>query len=484
MKKIISLILVFIFLFSCNVVAFAAESSWEYDSKNAALIIKSDNIKPNIENEYPWAEYSEDINELIIGDDVTVFDEDVTDSLVNLESITVNEDNHNFVTDEDGTLFNGDKTILIKYMDDDFNGTYIIPDTVEIIGEEAFEDHDELTSIVIPEGVITIGDYAFLDCHGLFEIIIPDSVVTIGEGAFEDCGGLKRVVIGNGATKIGESAFEDCDRIIDLTIGANVSVIGNYAFYDCQSLKKVVIPDSVILIGEGAFEDGDSLETVIIGDGVGKIGVSAFEDCDKLVDVTIGKNVIKISDYAFYDCFSLTEITIPESVTTIGNYAFGDCYSLSVVRISGNLTSVGLLAFNSSISICKIYFDGSIEQWNDMPYELKAVASLLNATIYYNSNEEYTFEIANPSRFSLNYKDGIVLHTNMQGEIPEGAEIRWSANNKNFIIESDEDNSSVIVVSNLTGITEFTATLIDENGNVIAIDTVDLSSNAGFFQKI
>jgi hypothetical protein len=181
----------------------------------------------------------------------------------------------------------------------------------------------------------------------------------------------------------------------------------------------------------------------------------------------------------------LSEITIPENVTTIGNYAFGDCYNLSTVKISSNVSSVGLLAFSTSVSISEVYFDGSAEQWKTMPYELICVASLLNATIYYNNSvPEYSFEIANPSRFSFNYKDGIVLYADVQGEIPEGAEIKWSANNKNFKMKNGKNGSALTIVSNSTGVTEFTAMLINENGNVMATDTIDLTSNASFFQKV
>ena len=77
-----------------------------------------------------------------------------------------------------------------------------------------------------------------------------------------------------------------------------------------------------------------------------------------------------------------------------------------------------------------------------------------------------------------------MLHADTQGEIPEGAEIKWSANNRNFKTENDEDSSVLTVISDSTGVTEFTATLIDENGNVIATDTIDLTSNASFFKKL
>ena len=61
-----------------------------------------------------------------------------------------------------------------------------IPNSVTQIGHEAFRGCKNLTSITILGGAegISIGHSAFMDCERLTSITIPDSVEIIGDGAF------------------------------------------------------------------------------------------------------------------------------------------------------------------------------------------------------------------------------------------------------------------------------------------------------------
>ncbi len=97
--------------------------------------------------------------------------------------------------------------------------------------------------------------------------------------------------------------------------------------------------------------------------------------------------------------------------------------------------------------------------------------------------ENYSISIQAPSRTTIRCKDGIVLHANVEGTLPEGAKIVWSASNNKFKTKNVGD-SSFQIVSNNNGYTTFTATLVDADGNVLATDTVEMYSKAGFGDKI
>ena len=170
----------------------------------------------------------------------------------------------------------------------------------------------------------------------LKEIIIPDSVTTIGDWAFYNCSNLTSVTIGDSVTTIGNSAFRYCDNLTSITIGDSVTTIGNYAFESCDHLTSVTIGDSVTTIGELAFYNCSNLASVTIGDSVTTIGISAFESCSNLASVTIGDSVTTIGNSAFRYCDNLTSITIGDSVTTIGNSAFYGCYDLTDVYYTGS----------------------------------------------------------------------------------------------------------------------------------------------------
>ena len=73
--------------------------------------------------------------------------------------------------------------------------------------------------VIIPEAiktfpVVSIGDYAF-SSSGLESITIPDSVKIIGIEAFSNCKNLKTVVLGKNVETIGYSAFYSCPNLSD-----------------------------------------------------------------------------------------------------------------------------------------------------------------------------------------------------------------------------------------------------------------------------
>ncbi len=95
----------------------------------------------------------------------------------------------------------------------------------------------------------------------------------------------------------------------------------------------------------------------------------------------------------------------------------------------------------------------------------------------------YTFSIQTPSQTTIRCKDGIILHANLNGTYPEGTRIEWTSSNGNFD-KSVVDGNSLKIISKDKGYTTFTATLYDVDGNIIAQDSVEIYSKAGFFDKI
>ena len=91
----------------------------------------------------------------------------------------------------------------------------VIPNSVTVIGNNAFKGITGMTSIEIPNSVVSIGDNAFAFCFDLTgDLVIPNSVETIGESAFFQCEGLDgKLVIGESVSYIGDWAFRKCTHI-------------------------------------------------------------------------------------------------------------------------------------------------------------------------------------------------------------------------------------------------------------------------------
>ena len=217
----------------------------------------------------------------------------------------------------------------------------IIPNSVNAIGQYAFEGCDGLTSIVVPNSVTSIGNKAFYSCDGLTSINIPNSVTSIGNGAFESCNELASFVVESGNPRY--DSRNNCNAIIEtadntLIVGCkntiipnSVTSIGEWAFSYCNSLTSINIPNSVTAIGNGAFESCIGLTSVDISNSVTSIGKYAFYNCGGLTSINISNSVTSIGDHAFFWCTGLTSIVIPNSVTSIGNEAFKNCWTLTDV---------------------------------------------------------------------------------------------------------------------------------------------------------
>ena len=153
----------------------------------------------------------------------------------------------------DGVLFNKTQTTLITYPGGRAGG-YVVPDSVTSIGQSAFYEATNLTSVTIPDSVTSIGSEAFSRCGSLTSVTIGNSVTGIGNGAFSRCTNLKSVIIGNSVTDIGNSAFFECLSLTSVTIPNSVTVIGIRAFYYCTNLTNVLFGNSVEDIYGRAFE--------------------------------------------------------------------------------------------------------------------------------------------------------------------------------------------------------------------------------------
>ena len=126
----------------------------------------------------------------------------------NLEAITVHPDNPYFSSDENGILYNGDKTLLIMAPRAANLGALVLPATVQKIGGGAFSHCVNLTSITIPYGVTEIVGYTFAGCTNLRIVNLPESLVHIGGNAFRDCTSLTSINIPSSVREIEFTAFQ------------------------------------------------------------------------------------------------------------------------------------------------------------------------------------------------------------------------------------------------------------------------------------
>ena len=127
-------------------------------------------------------------------------------------------------------------------------GAITIPSEIDnypvvAIGNNAFMDCTNLTSVTMPVGVVSIGSYAFAGCSNMVDVTIPVSVTNIESSAFRGCISLTDIAIPNGVTSIGNDAFNGCSNLTSVTIPDGVTNIGWRTEFPC--LQEISLPLSL-----------------------------------------------------------------------------------------------------------------------------------------------------------------------------------------------------------------------------------------------
>lgn len=111
-----------------------------------------------------------------------------------------------------------------------------VPNTVEVIGEGAFEENDFIEEVILPDSVTRIEAFAFWGCDSLDTVTLGKGLTAVGDYAFANCKGLKRMTIPKNVRSIGVQAFMDCVNMTNITIPPETTSIHDTAFDGCYRL--------------------------------------------------------------------------------------------------------------------------------------------------------------------------------------------------------------------------------------------------------
>ena len=116
----------------------------------------------------------------------------------------------------------GKSYTLSDFIADESKTEIFIPDLyndlpITAIGNMAFQNCQQITSIRLPDTLTSIGEIAFDNCINLSIIIIPNGVTVIQDGAFMRCEKLFNVIVPDSVTNIGTSTFLLCENLTNIT---------------------------------------------------------------------------------------------------------------------------------------------------------------------------------------------------------------------------------------------------------------------------
>lgn len=282
-----------------------------------------------------------------------------------------------------------------------------IGEGIEELDPYAFSACKNLKKVVIPSSMYSLSQGVFGGCESLEEVRIPLSLGKIEPEAFSTCSSLKSLTLPDGLTSIGTGAFQFCSSLQSIQIPKEITRIPANAFYGCKSLGTVTFPEELNEIGLGAFGHCESLTLVSFPEKLVKIGDSAFMNCSSLREIELpysiselksgtfrectglervsGAMVTKLEGTVFSGCTNLKQLYFPllsemdefafndctalESLEsfrgdTIPTYAFANCTNLKTLYLGNELKFVGEGAFKEVPGPLKVYFYGTMNEWN------------------------------------------------------------------------------------------------------------------------
>lgn len=234
----------------------------------------------------------------------------VVDFLANSTRIEVDEteDVSMFVFEDNG------KTIVActEYAE----GEIVIPEGVQKIGEKAFENNKNITSLICCKSLMFIESRAFWGCKNLMKVQLNEGLITIGFYAFLYTS-LPSIYIPMSVVSISSSAFA-CDIIVDENNLSYTSIDGVLYNYSRKKLElyprnkdedKVRVHETTETIGICAFQDA-AISEIVLPDSVDTIACHAFSQCKNLKKICFPNGIYLIEYNIFEGCEKLTDLTV------------------------------------------------------------------------------------------------------------------------------------------------------------------------------
>ena len=237
-----------------------------------------------------------EVKSVVIGKNVTqfhmfAFGEDFYPTTMSVES------GNSIFSVVDGWLLNTKTKTLICATDlDRFTWMPVarkIPDSVEIIGVDAFYPYNHIIQIHLPDSVTEIAEDAFDMCSDLESIQLPPKLKIISRATFGGCTSLLKVEMGTSIEKIDEYAFANCYSLERVNLENTRITVLNSNVFSYTRLRNVVLPDTLRVIETDAFTSCWDLYSITVCSDDIVFQHDAFAECDKLRKIIFTKGVPK-----------------------------------------------------------------------------------------------------------------------------------------------------------------------------------------------
>ncbi|MBR1746851.1 MAG: leucine-rich repeat protein [Clostridia bacterium] len=198
-----------------------------------------------------------------------------------------------------------------------------LPGTVTSVAGDAFRGANGLTQVVIENGdsaTASIGNYAFAECPNLTSVVLSYNVNIIGQYAFADDESLTSFTIreypssavDKKTLSIGGYALSGCTALTEISFPKHLGSLGTYVFNGDTALRSISLAEdgSLSTVGVGCFK-GSAISTLTLPGTVTNVGDLAFENCNELVSVRLMRTT------AVYNSLTTTSDNVFRGVNSV-----------------------------------------------------------------------------------------------------------------------------------------------------------------------
>jgi len=154
-----------------------------------------------------------------------------------LQSVAVAPDNE-FLSSQDGVIFNKNKTVLLWYPCGKLDTSYTVPASVTVLGGYSFHGVSALKSVKLPSGLKRIEDYIFRFCGNIQTLVLPSSLEAVGEYSLYELK-VSTMVVPEGIPVLNDLFLGNCSELTSVELPSTLTQIWIYALSSDPKLKTV-----------------------------------------------------------------------------------------------------------------------------------------------------------------------------------------------------------------------------------------------------
>ena len=247
-------------------------------------------------------------------------------------------------------------------------GDFVVPNTITYdrdvvctvigIGNGAFDENTNLTSITLNEDLETIGDDAF-QYSSIPALHLGPKVQSVGHDFHYKATSLAEITVDeNNPYLCAENS---------LLMSKDKKIV--WGFPVANPATELILPEEVEIVKDDACNRCKNLLTIVINDNCKTIENAAFDNCTSCTSLTMGKGIEYVGEQSFRSFRGLTELTLPENLTEIGFHAFGWCQNVKTIKFNEKLQRIRNYAFNHNDALEVVDLPASVNYINSYAFD-------------------------------------------------------------------------------------------------------------------